>query len=231
LKTRRESSVKSPPSAHVHAYRRIKHAILSRELGAHEPLIEMRLAEKLGLSRTPVREALRLLESEGLVRHHSRKGWRIVFLSKEDLGEIFELKMILDPITASRAAERASTEAKGSLGDIAQLMLRTAEDGDSDKWLELDAEFHDLVQDCANNRYIALTLNNLNERWWRVQVAVYGMTGRMEESSREHIGIARAIAASDPVEAARLMGEHLRRTQLAVENALEAVFAFVSTSI
>lgn len=226
-----ENGLEQADAAHVVAYRKIKKAILSREIGISEPLVELRLSRDLGLSRTPVREALRLLESEGLVRHRAGKGWAISFLDQEDLREIFDLKLILEPAAASRAALVAPPDIRAQLVAITEQMTRSSDEDDAEAWLAHDQEFHHILMVAAGNKYLAQAVDNLNQRWWRVQTGVAGMTGRMTLSSVEHATIANAIAQSNPDEAARVMVEHLVRVRESVEKALQAVFAISNVAV
>jgi DNA-binding GntR family transcriptional regulator len=209
------------------AYRQLRSMILSREITLEEHLVEVTLAHELGLSRTPVREALRRLESEGLVKHQQGKGWRLAFLNKDDLREIFELKILLESTAAESAASFASDDVRHELLDISRKMLLAAEAGESEAWLALDRKFHTVLLGSANNKRLTQTVNNLNGQWWRVQVGVMAMTKRMAESAQEHQLIASAIADGDPDRAGCSIREHLAKVRDSVQQSLDVAFAFV----
>lgn len=212
-------------AANQRAYGRLKSMILSRKTRLQEHLVEATLANDVGLSRTPVREALRRLESEGLVEHKPGKGWRPTFLDKDDLREIFELKILLETEAAACAARLATPEICEELLTMSQRMLSTAGSNDPESWLELDRKFHMVLLQAANNKRLAQAVNNLNDQWWRVQVGVMAMTRRMADSAREHVGIASAIASHDAPRACQLTREHVMRVRDSVQQTLEATFA------
>ena len=218
-------------TAQAQAYRQLKSAILNRQIGLSEPLVESRLASQLGMSRTPVREALRLLQREGLITHRVGTGWQILLLDRDSLVEIFELKLILEPIAAEQATVRCQTEERGLLPEIASRMLRAAKKGDPETWRRLDEDFHRILLRLAGNRYLTQTVSDLNEKWWHVQTSLEAMRERMSPSSNEHIEIARHISEGSPELAKNAMREHLLHVQSSVLNALEAAFVLVGYAV
>ncbi len=206
-------------------YQALKDAILDLEEPLLEPLIESRLAERYGCSRTPIREALRRLESEGLISHTPRGRWEITRLSDDDLEAIFEVKLLLEPSAAALAAARATDDIRNHLVAVAHEMVKASSHQSPDTWLQLDGEFHSLIAQAVGNKYMSQAVANLNDRWWRIQLGVAVMSRRMGEASQEHLAIAEAIAAGDADQAGTLMREHLSLVGKSVHQAMEVVLA------
>lgn len=209
---------------HIEAYRKIKQNLLSRS-ALHEPISEAQIASKLGLSRTPVREALRLLEREGLVTFRPRVGWKLSLLTEDDIDEIFELKLLLEPAAAANAARNASPADRQRLLTIVDQMAAAVHQGDNDRWLNLDVEFHQVLLTISGNRRLRQVIDNLNDQWWRINVGVLALKMRTEQSYKEHVAIAQAIDAGNAEKARQEITEHLLIVKQSLLAALENVFA------
>lgn len=210
---------------HLEAYRKIKQDLLNR-MAPIEPISEAQIAQRLGLSRTPVREALRLLEREGLVTFRPRIGWKLTLLTEEDIREIFELKLLLEPAAAANAAQKATAEERQRLLDIVEQMAVAVKKGDNDRWLNLDVEFHNVLLSASRNKRLRQVIDNLNEQWWRINVGVLALKMRTEESYKEHIEIAQAVDRGDADTAKQKMMDHLLIVKKSLQDALVNVFAF-----
>lgn len=211
-------------SAHETAYRLIKKAILNPEILSTDTIVEQQLAKQLGLSRTPVREALRILDREGLVTYQKGKGCRISTITENDLREIFEVKLLLEPPAAARAAEMIGADDRNLLLRIGDDMIQASMDQDVYVWLEADSSYHAILLKNANNKRLMLMINNLNDQWWRVRVGIVALRERMAESCEEHLEIAQAVVDGKPSEASEAMRKHLLQVQESVQRALKAAF-------
>ncbi len=212
------------------AYDEIKRLILVMGIRPGENLSENALAGRLGISRTPVREALKALEREGLVvAEHGRK--RAFVLTIRDVDEIFDLKIALEGKIARWAAERGTAADRAALARVADRMAALARhepapgsgsDEWHGKWLALDEEYHDLLFRMAGNRRAEQTIRIQNSLWHRLRLGMIAIEGRIGRATGEHGGIARAVVAADGAESEKLMAAHLRRLQEMLRGIMEA---------
>jgi DNA-binding GntR family transcriptional regulator len=199
------------------SYDIIQEMIFSGKLKPGEVVTETSLSQRLGWSRTPIREALRQLEQEGLIVTEKRRK-RINILSMRDIGEIFDLKIVIESTIAQWAAERGSNNKKEALGIALQHMLeiahrRPSEDHEEKQWfdeyLKVDQEIHHLLFEMAENSKAEKIINNLNKQWHRLRVGLLAMEGRIEKSALEHQKFVRAILINDGEAASDSMKIHL----------------------
>jgi DNA-binding GntR family transcriptional regulator len=192
------------------AYEEIRDAIIGLRLQPGDSLREAALAERLGVSKTPVREALGRLEKEGLVETTSFKGAVVSSYSREDLIELYELRELLEGAAARAAAEGSTADALDRLGAIVERsrVLRTA--GDLDGLADLLGEFDEVVYAQVKNSRIAALIANLRAHLSRIGKLTEQIPGRVEASVEEHAAIVDAIAARDADGAERLIRAHIR---------------------
>jgi DNA-binding GntR family transcriptional regulator len=212
------------------AYDEIKHLILVMGIRPGENLSENALARRLGISRTPVREALKALEREGLVV--SERGRKRAFvLTIHDVDEIFDLKIALEGKVARWAAERGNPAERAALARVADRMAALARrepptgsalDEWHGRWLAIDEEYHDLLFRMAGNRRAEQTIRIQNSLWHRLRLGMIAIEGRIGRATGEHGEIARAVVAASGTEAERLMAAHLRRLQEMLRGIMEA---------
>lgn len=141
-------------------YEAIREMIAAGEFQAGEPLRELRLAERTGVSRTPVREALRRLAAEGIVELRPNKGAQLVEISREDASAIFDVRGLLEPYAAGRAATRASAEDLAHLDELLEAMDDVASAGREhlDELAPLNNRFHHAILKAADARLAAEAL-------------------------------------------------------------------------
>jgi len=203
------------------AYNYIKSAILNMDLRPGQPLVDSELAEHIQVSRTPVREALRQLEREGLVIHVPRRGWHVHSLTLEDIHHIFDIKEELEGFTARRVAEVITPEDAERLMRILEGMEEAARRNDLDEWIVRDKEWHDLVFSILGNDRLEAIIHNLNDQWHRLRVGHIALGGRLQKSCAEHREISEAICAGDAERAERAMKDHLHGLRESLVNVLE----------
>jgi DNA-binding GntR family transcriptional regulator len=179
-------------------------------LMSQEDLGDVRLAQRFGVSRTPVRMALARLESEGLVHRVPGKGWIIASLTLKDIEDIFDLQEILESFAARRAAEKISPDTAADLMKIVDEMKEVAGEGNSDKWFAVDTRFHDLIYEVVGNDRLKRMMSQLTAQWYRFRVGYVALNGQMHILYEEHCRIAEAIVSGDPDLAAESVLEHLR---------------------
>jgi DNA-binding GntR family transcriptional regulator len=181
-----------------------------RGLSGPETFHAAALAEELQVSRTPVNMALVRLECEGLIEKDKGRGWTTVPLCLQEIDGIFDLKDLLEPLTARRAAENITPEAAATLLGIVEEMEQASETDDLEGWLAADNRYHNLLHDLVGNRFLSKFQEQLNNQLYRLEVGHFALEGRMETACEEHRRIAEAIAAGRPDRAAECALTHVR---------------------
>ena len=194
------------------AYRHLKTRIMSADLPPGASLNELEIAAALGTSRTPVREAIRKLEQEGLAMRYPNRGAIVTKLSMTDVLEIWQLREILEPAACALAADRIDREALARL-EGAFLELRGQEMGPEayEAFLRADVGLHGLIVDSTGNATLRSVLGMLNVRV--VQVRVVTSPARFQSAVAEHLAIVAALKARDAQEAMAAMRRHLERAR------------------
>jgi DNA-binding GntR family transcriptional regulator len=191
-------------------YEELKTAIVDLRLTPDSPLREAPLAEQLGVSKTPIREALSRLEQEGLVETTSFKGAVVAGYSRQDLIEIYELRELLENAAARSAAESMSEEDLAHLGRICAESRKLKSRSDAARLSALLSEFDDVLFDQVHNTRIRALIENQRAHLTRIGRLTAEIPGRVETSVGEHEKILEAIAARDPVRAEQHMRDHIR---------------------
>jgi DNA-binding GntR family transcriptional regulator len=193
-------------------YQTLHAAIRDGLLGEAEPLRENRLAARLAVSRTPVREALQRLTREGLIGHANGKGVAVAALAARDLDEIYEIRLALEPAAAGLAARNvAAHELDAMRAVLAQAEI--ARDGDPRRLAALSARFADLVGEAARNGRLAGLIRQHRDGILRVEGSTLGHPGRAEKALAEQRAVLAALEARDPDAAARAAREHLEEAR------------------
>jgi GntR family transcriptional regulator, trigonelline degradation regulator len=191
-------------------YEELKAAIVDLRLAPGDPLREATLAGQLGVSKTPIREALTRLEQEGLVETTSFKGAVVTGYSRQDLIEIYELRELLENAAARAAAESMAEADRARLSRISRESRKLKKDKDAAGLAALLSEFDDVVFDQVRNSRIRALVENLRAHLTRIGHLTAEIPGRIEASVAEHEKIVDAIAARDSELAERQMREHIR---------------------
>ena len=198
-------------------YHSLEEQILSGQLKAGEALTEVKLAKSLGVSRTPVREALQRLGREGLIRLIPNKGAVVVGISEQDLIDIYTIRMRLEGLAARIAAENSDEELCKSLNENVELTSFYMKKGNIEKLKDLDSDFHDIIYRSCKSRMLGKTLSELHRYITSYRKLSLSAQGRLEKSLDEHKEICEAIEKGDAASADSLMSEHVKR---ALENLL-----------
>ncbi len=219
----------SGDSASARAYDVLKEQILGCQLSPGASLNEGRLAERLAMSKTPIREALRLLAHEGFVEILPRQGYRVTELTLADVQEIFHLRLLLEPAAAALAAERATADQLQALRVLAERDGEGIEAGDADAFAGLitrNREFHVLLAEASGNTRLAATLRHLLEEIQRLFLAGLDLRESVEEQRGEHRDLVAAL----------LKGNHhlahdiaVRQIESSRERVMEALLAAMSS--
>lgn len=187
----------------------LRDAIINGQLRPGERLMEVQVAEALGVSRTPVREAIRMLEREGLVLMMPRKGAYVSDISVKDIASVFEIRRALEALAAELAAERATEDDMERLERILLELAKCVESGDVERYVELDTEFHATVYRASRNERLAPIINSLREQIQRFRTRSLSNPGRMKMALEEHRKLVEAIGDRDVERARQLAAEHI----------------------
>jgi DNA-binding GntR family transcriptional regulator len=201
-------------------YLSLEEQIISQKLRTGEAVTEMKLSRELGVSRTPVREALQRLDREGLIKLIPNKGAVVLGISEQDLIDIYKIRMRLEGLAARIAAEKKDVEFCRQLGDNIDLTGFYMSKGDIEKVKDLDSEFHDIIYRCCESRMLGKTLSELHRYIASYRKLSLAASGRIDRSLAEHKEIYDAIASGNTDAADELMSKHVER---ALENLLKII--------
>jgi DNA-binding GntR family transcriptional regulator len=196
----------------AHARAAVLAAISDGSLAPGERYSVAGLAEQLGVSRTPVREALLVLEREGRVRFERNRGVRIIETSAHDLAEAFSLRLLLEVPATQRAATRLSDEALATLAAELKAMAERAAAGDEPRFMDHDQRFHDVILRAAGNQRLAAFVAQLRDAVRGRGASTVGRSRDLGAILAEHEAILAALQARKPKRSARAMREHLHST-------------------
>lgn len=187
----------------------IRENILSGKYAMDEELKEKSIGEELGVSRTPVREALRQLELEGLVTIIPNKGAYVVGISQKDIHDIYEIRSRLEGLCARWAAEHITKEQLDELEENIYLSDFHTVKGNSEQVVELDDKFHEILYNASGSKELRHILLDFHHYVQRVRKVTLAMQERAVNSNEEHRRIVEALKAHDVEEAERLTDMHV----------------------
>lgn len=205
--------VTGAPSLSQRVYGQIKEAISSGALAPGSRVRENDLAEQLNVSRTPVREALKLLEASGLVTHAAHEGMVIAKLDHQSVIELYAMREVLEGTAARFAARHASEAEIQELEDLAA--AEANHPGDSSRLARLNRSFHGALYRAGHNRYLVRTLLSLDDAMVLLGGTTLAVPHRSENAHNEHLDIVAAITRRDADAAEAATREHIRNAQRA----------------
>lgn len=189
---------------------RLRTAIRTGELVPNQRLIELDICQQFGVSRGAVRTALQELAADGVVEIMRNKGAKVRFVSVVEAIEITEVRMMLEGLAASKAAERVTDAEADDLADIGRQMRTAVTASDFERYSELNAALHSMVRKIARHRTAELIIDRLGGQVVRYQYRLSRRPGRPNVSLVQHEDIIAAIISHDPQRAMRAMQDHLR---------------------
>ncbi len=192
------------------AFEKIKEAIIKGHFKPGEKLVEQTLAQEMGVSRTPVREAIRRLEAEGFVVSIPRKGVVVSRADKEEIVQLYSIRAELEGLAARWAIENADEDDIRKLDEAISRMEETAASGDLDGVVQSNALFHDAIAQASKSRILCTLLKTLQDNIQRFRFRSLHLPGRPEAALAEHKEIVAAIKEKKAEEADRLLKEHLQ---------------------
>ncbi len=194
-------------------FEHLREAIISSQLKPGERLMELQLAEEMGVSRTPVREAIRKLELEGLVVMVARRGAYVSDLSIRDIAETFEIRAALESLASGLAAERITPEELEQLERTLVQIGESIEQNNMDEVVRLDEEFHAIMYSASRNQRLTQIVSNLREHITRFRLSSLAIPGRFKSVFQEHKNIVEAISERNSTLAQALAKEHIENAE------------------
>jgi DNA-binding GntR family transcriptional regulator len=210
-----------PASLHEEVAARLRTMVFDRVLAPGQWIDEMALARDWQISRTPLREALKVLAAEGLVTLVPRQGCKVTELSEEDADELFPVMALLEGRCAFEAASKATPADLKQLRKLHDALEKHAAANNIDGYYRANHEFHAKVQALADNRWLDRTTGDLRKFIRLLRGRQLNWPGRIEQSISEHRKLIQAMEQGDAARAERVMHDHLM-AQLAALKALRA---------
>jgi DNA-binding GntR family transcriptional regulator len=186
-------------------------AILAGKFGGGERVREEEVAQLLGVSRTPVREALRRLQSQGLLEPRTGRGLCVVALGRQQILELYEMREVLEGAAARLAARHASDSEIGLLEELLDA-CSVAED-DPDRLASVNRLLHHAIYDASHNRYLLSALQSIYDSMALLGATTFTVPGRSKTANQEHRAIVQAIATRAPEAAETVARSHIERAK------------------
>ena len=194
----------------------LRQAILKGELEPGERLMEIQLAERLGVTRTPIREAIRKLELEGLVLMIPRKGAEVAKISARSLRDVLEVRRALEELAIELACQRMSEEDVGNLQKAQEDFKKAIAEGDAMKIAETDEHYHDVIYEGTQNAKLIQMLNNLREQMYRYRLEYIKDEDKRKILVLEHEKILKTVRERKVAEAKEAVREHIDNQEITV---------------
>ena len=198
----------------------LRHAILKGELEPGERLMEIALAQKLGVSRTPIREAIRKLELEGLVVMVPRKGAEVADITEKDLRDVLEVRTALEELSIELAMKNMNDDDCKQLTEANKLFAKDSEGDDLIKIAEADVAFHELIYMATGNKRLIQMINNLREQMYRYRLEYIKDKSTHARLVDEHNRIIDAMVKNDVAAAKAAIKLHVENQE---ENILKSM--------
>jgi DNA-binding GntR family transcriptional regulator len=209
MNARPSSLILTAPALYEQVAERLRSRIFAHELAPGSWIDEQALAREYGISRTPLREALKVLASEGLVVLKPRRGCYVTELSEQDIDEVFPVMAMLEGRVAEEAARRITGADFSRLSAIHDELERQAAANDADRFFEANQRFHSALQEIAGNRYLAQLIDDARKVIKLTRRDSLRLEGRLKQSLAEHREILDALRQKDAALAGRRMHDHL----------------------
>lgn len=191
-------------------FNRIREDILNGKYKEHEELKEVAIGEELGVSRTPVREAFRQLELEGLIQMIPNKGAYVTGITTKDVGDIYIIRSYMEGLCARWATEKISREQLAEMEENIFLSEFHASKGHLEQMAELDNRFHEIMYEACDSKMLEHLLRDFHQYVLRVRRKTLAENSRSSQSNEEHRQIMEAIRNKDGELAERLANQHIR---------------------
>src|SRR5262245_23142985 len=211
-----------PNSLHDEVAAQLRERIFAGELGPGTFLDEVHLAQQLNISRTPLREALKVLTAEGLVRHEPRRGCFVNEVTEQDLDEIFPVIALLEGRCAFEAAQHATDADLRVLEEMHEKLARHARAKRINEYYATNFAIHEMIIELAGNRWLAGVIGDLRKIVKLARLQQLRAPGRLDQSLAEHLAVFAALKARDAEGAEAAMRTHLQRQRGALRELARA---------
>lgn len=201
-------------------FKTLREAIITGDLKPGERLMEIKLANELGVSRTPVREAIRKLELEGLVIMTARKGAEVAPINEKDLKEVLEIRKALESLACQIACKNADDESIEKLRKANEAVLKAVKDSDVDMIIKTDVEFHEIIYGITQNQRLIQMLHQLKEHIFRYRAEYIKEMKNRHSIVDEHNRIIEAIIDANVRNAKREIERHIEVQEKYILNTL-----------
>jgi DNA-binding GntR family transcriptional regulator len=217
------STIQRSQSLHEQTYQVLRTNIFSGKLAPNERLVETQLAERLQVSRTPIREAIRKLQQEGLVTADANGGMRVATLLIEDVVQLYDCRIALEQLSVAGACDRASVSEIEQLEQyvISAEKLAQSKSAKPTKLLELDYQFHLLIAESSGNKWLVSLLEQMFDKMFLLRLQTTNHNPGVLEIRQEHRQIYEAIAQRDVKAAKDEICKHLTNSKARVVRAVE----------
>ena len=199
-------------------FKTLRQGILTGELKPGERLMEIHLANKLGVSRTPIREAIRKLELEGLVTMIPRRGAEVAQITEKSMKDVLEVRKVLDDLSVELACERITEEEKELLKNACIDFEEAVKTGDFAKIAKTDVAFHDIIVAATRNIRLSQMVNNLAEQMYRYRFEYIKDSSQHARLVQEHEEIYQGIVEGNKEKALAAIEAHIDNQEIAVLN-------------
>lgn len=197
-------------------FHKIEDAILNGQYSPGESLTELKLSAELGVSRTPVREALRQLELGGLVKMIPNKGAVVIGISEKDIEDIYTIRMAIEGLSARWAAQNITPEELKTMQELIELQDFYASKGDILQVWHLDKSFHEQLYESCRSRPLKYMLSSFHNYIQKARAASFKESGRTAKSIEEHRQIYLAIRDRDPDRAEKMASYHIEMAKKSI---------------
>ena len=194
----------------------LRQAILTGELKPGERLMEIHLADKLGVSRTPIREAIRKLELEGLVIMIPRRGAEVAQITEKNLKDVLEVRRALDALCAELACDRITNEEKNKLKAACHAFEEATKTRDAKVIAQADVALHDIIVEATGNERLIQLIHNLSEQMYRYRFEYIKDERQHENLVQEHRVIYESIINNDKETAAKAAKLHIDNQEASI---------------
>ncbi len=197
-------------------FKTLRQGILTGELKPGERLMEIHLANKLGVSRTPIREAIRKLELEGLVTMIPRRGAEVAQITEKSMKDVLEVRKVLDNLSVDLACDRITEEEKEQLKNACMDFADAVKTGDFSMIAKTDVAFHDIIVAATRNIRLSQMVNNLAEQMYRYRFEYIKDSSQHSRLVQEHTEICDGIVNGDKEKALEAIEAHIDNQEIAV---------------
>lgn len=202
-------------------FQTLREAIFKGELRPGERLMELQLAKRLGVSRTPIREAIRMLELEGLAVTVPRKGAEVARMTEKEMEDVLQIRRALDELAVGLACDNMTEEAMGKIYIALKNFEKRTKGGDVKATAQADVDFHDAIYQASNNPKLVNMLNNLRGQMYRYRVEYLKDQGIYPRLMEEHKRIYEGLKHRDKETVVEIVSCHVMNQEIVIKNMIQ----------